>query len=245
MKVAIITSVFYPECSLGKFDLVKKVLNIIPDYAGVDYDLFIMNDGAEDHRLDEFIKSYDPRNHCKNIKYTCRENKGITKSLNELLSQVDESYDYICLLDLDVFVPVYWLKKCISVLDNNEEVGICGVLVEDELNFDFQTGVGQTKDGVLFSHAPNIGGACLVFRAEELKAYGWDETLTSDHIDAYILTRYRASGKTSYTILDRGYHPKELYESKQFIESKLERFQEQLPIFFGLINKLKKKDTKL
>jgi hypothetical protein len=35
MKVSIITSVFYPDHSLTKFDLVKKILNIIPDYAGI------------------------------------------------------------------------------------------------------------------------------------------------------------------------------------------------------------------
>ena len=149
MKVAIITSVYYPDHSKKKYDLIVKVLNNIPDYAGVDYDLYIMNDGAQDPRLHDFIKDYKPREHCKKITYTHRENKGITKSLNELLSQVDDSYDFICHLDLDVFVPVYWLKKCISVLKQNQSVGMCGVLVEDELDFDFKSGI--LRNGCMIS----------------------------------------------------------------------------------------------
>jgi hypothetical protein len=241
MKVAVITSVFYPDYSLTKFDLVKKVLGIIPDYAGVDYDLFIMNDGAQDPRLHDFIKDYKPKNHCKKITYTHRENKGITKSLNELLSQVDDSYDYICLLDLDVFVPVYWLKKCISVLNHSSDIGICGSLVQDKLSFDLETGIHQTNEKVLFCHVTSIGGACLVFRANELKSYGWDETLTSDHIDAYMLARYRIDGKGTYAILDRGYHPREIYESKEFRSMKLDRFDKELPVFYDVLNKLQER----
>jgi cellulose synthase/poly-beta-1,6-N-acetylglucosamine synthase-like glycosyltransferase len=252
MKVAIITSVYYPDDSLTKFDLVKKVLSIIPDYAGVDYDLFIMNDGVEDPRFHKFIKEYTPRGHYKNIKYTHRENKGITKSLNELLSQVDDTYDYICLLDLDVFVPVYWLKKCISVLNHNMEpgalgparplqnngIGICGVLVQDKLSFNLESNICQTKEQVLFSLVDSIGGACLVFRAKELKSYGWDETLISDHIDAYIISRYRVDGKTTFAILDRGYHPREIYESEKFRDRKLVSFQKELPKFYTILNNL-------
>lgn len=240
-KVALITSVYYPDYSLTKFDLVRKVLSIIPDYAGVDYDLFIMNDGAQDPRLHDFIKEYTPRGHCKNIKYTHRENRGITKSLNELLSQIDDTYDYICLLDLDVFVPVYWLKKCINVLEYSNEVGICGVLVEDKLSFDLQFGASQTKEGVLFCHVSSIGGACLVFRANELKNYGWDETLTSDHIDAYIIIRYRRDGRSTYAILDRGYHPRDIYESKEFRDKKLVSFQKELPKFYAILEDLNNK----
>lgn len=241
MKVAIITSVYYPDHSKKKYDLIVKVLNNIPDYAGVDYDLYIMNDGAEDSRIDSFMSSYSPKGFCKNITFTSRENKGITKSLNELLYQIDSSYDYICLLDLDTLVPVHWLKKCISVLNHSNEIGLCGVLVEDELPFDVQNGIRRTKEGVLFCHATSIGGACLVFRARELKAYGWDEQLTSDHIDAYMLTRFRLDGKTTQVILDRGYHPKELYESEQFIQMKKDRFHEELPNFYDVTKRLKDK----
>lgn len=239
MKTAIITSVYYPEYSKSKYDLVCKVLNNIPDYAGVDYDLFILNDGTEDSRLDLFMQSYKPTGFCKRVDYTSRENKGITKSLNELLSKLDSSYDYICLLDLDVFVPVYWLKKCISVLSEFNNVGICGALVQDKLHFDLRKGILQTKDSVLFSHVVSIGGACMVFRAEELKGYGWDEELVSDHIDAYMITRYRNDGKSTYAILDRGYHPRETYESKEYRDMKIERFHRELPKFHKIVGELK------
>jgi cellulose synthase/poly-beta-1,6-N-acetylglucosamine synthase-like glycosyltransferase len=240
MKVAIITSIFYPEDSKTKYDLVVKVLKTIPDYAGVDYDLFIMNDGTEDPRIHEFIQEYKPSGYCKNIRYTSRENKGITKSLNELLSQVDESYNYVCLLDLDILVPVHWLKKCISVLNNFSQVGVCGILVEDYLNFNTSLGMWETKDNVLFCNVSSIGGACLVFRSEELKAYRWDETLVSDHIDAYILTRYMTDRKGICAIFDRGFHPKDEYESEEFIKMKQERFERELPVFYDTIDKLKK-----
>lgn len=240
MNVAIITSIYYPQNSKSKYDLIVKVLNNIPDYAGVDYTLFVMNDGVEDSRIDSFLKNYKPRDFCKKIVVTSRENRGITNSLNELLDQVDSSYDYICLLDLDIFLPVYWLKKCISVLNDFDQVGVCGVLVEDYLNFNTSLGIMQTKDNVLFCNVPSIGGACLVFRAEELKAYRWDETLTSDHIDAYILTRYNMDGKGHVAILDRGFHPRDEYESEEFIKMKRERFEKELPIFYDIINKLKK-----
>lgn len=240
MKVAIITSVYYPDHSKKKYDLIVKVLNNIPDYAGVDYDLYIMNDGAQDPRLHDFIKDYKPREHCNKITYTHRENKGITKSLNELLSQVDDSYDFICHLDLDVFVPVYWLKKCISVLKQNQSVGMCGVLVEDELDFDFKSGILRNEEGVLYCHVKSIGGACLVFRAKELKHYGFDEDLVSDHVDAYIITRYRLDGKSSYSILERGAHEKQIYESPEYIKMKLDRFHKELPKFQQVVNKYKK-----
>jgi cellulose synthase/poly-beta-1,6-N-acetylglucosamine synthase-like glycosyltransferase len=237
MKVAIISSVFYPEYSKTKYDLIVKVLNNIPDYAGVDYDLFIINDGTEDPRFDNFMKTYKPDGFCKNVYYGSRENKGISKSLNELLSQIDDSYDYICHLDLDTLVPVHWLKKCISVLNHRDLIGLCGVLVEDELSFDIHNGIQMTEDGVLFCHVPSIGGACMVFRASELKSYGWDEDLVSDHIDAYIITRYRKDGKHTYSILDRGYHPKHLYESEDYIKMKIDRFEQQLPNFYNVIKK--------
>jgi hypothetical protein len=243
MKIAIITSVYYPDYSVSKYDLIRKVLGIIPDYAGIDYDLFLLNDGVEDDRFHEFMKGYKPRGFCKSINYTARENKGITKSLNELLSKVDSSYDFICLLDLDVFVPVYWLKKCVSVLSEFELVGICGSLVQDKLSFDLNTGISKTKDSVLFSHVESIGGACMVFRAKEVKDYGWDEELVSDHIDAYMITRYRNDGKSTYAILERGYHPREVYESERFRNMKLDRFEKELPKFYKVVNKLKKGRT--
>ena len=238
-KVAIITSVFYPEDSTSKFEIIKKVLNNIPDYAGVDYDLFIMNDGTPDERLEEYLLEYKPRDYCKNIYYTSRENKGIAKSLNELLNQIDDSYAYICHLDLDVLVPAHWLKKCIQVLDEFDQVGICGVLVEDKLNFDFRQGVLSTKSNNLFAPVIAIGGACLSFRAEELKSYMWDEHLTSDHVDAHILHTYRKGGQGTCAILDRGYHPRELYESPEYIERKRVRYMTELPKFYELHQELK------
>lgn len=238
-KVAIMTSVFYPEDSTSKFEIVKKVLNNIPDYAGVDYDLFIMNDGTPDERLEEYLLEYKPRDYCKNVHYTSRENKGITKSLNELLGQIDDSYEFICLLDLDVLVPVHWLKKCIQVLDEFDQVGICGVLVEDHLHFDFRQGILSTKSSNLFAPVFAMGGACLSFRAKELKNYMWDEYLTSDHIDAHMLHTYRKGGQTTCAILDRGYHPRELYESPEYVERKRERFMTELPKFYELHQELK------
>lgn len=239
MKVAIITSVYYPECSKSKYDLVCKVLNNIPDYAGIDYDLFILNDGTEDPRFNLFIKSYKPNGFCKKIIYTSRNNKGITKSLNELLSQIDDSYDYICSLDLDCLLPAHWLKKCINVLEDNDSVGICGVLVEDNLSFDLNLGIAQTSRGYLYSHVTSLGGACMVFRSVELKKYGFDEELVSDHIDAYIITRFRLDGKSTYAILDRGVHQKDLFESAEFINLKLARFKKELSNFYKVINKYK------
>jgi len=242
MKTAIITSVYYPENSNQKFNIVSSVLDNIPKYAGVDYDLFIVNDGTKDPRFEEFMKNYKPREFCKSIDYYSRENRGITKSMNELLARIDSSYDYICLINLDILVPVYWLKKCISVLKHDKKVGLCGVLVEDHLEFDLKNGIGQTKDSVLFSHVVSIGGACMVFRADELKGYGWDEdVLTSNHIDSYMISRYRMDGRSSYAILERGYHSRELYESKEFIDAKFARHESELPNFYKALDKVKNK----
>lgn len=240
MKVAVISSVYYPEISKGKYDIVTKAIKYLEDYAGVDYELFVMNDGTEDDRFDSFMTNYSNKGYCKDVHFTTRENKGITKSLNELLHQVDDSFDYICLLDMDTLLPVYWLKKCISVLKQNESVGMCGVLVEDELDFDFKSGILRSEEGVLYCHVNSIGGACLVFRAEELKHYGFDEDLVSDHVDAYIITRYRLDGKSSYSILERGAHEKQIYESPEYIQMKLDRFHKELPKFQQVVNKYKK-----
>jgi len=79
----------------------------------------------------------------------------------------------------------------------------------------------------------------MVFRAEELKGYGWDEELVSDHIDAYMITRYRNDGKSTYAILDRGYHPRETYESKEYRDMKMERFNRELPKFHKIVGELK------
>lgn len=240
MKVAVISSVYYPEISKGKYEIVTKAIKYLEDYAGVDYELFVMNDGTEDDRFESFMTNYSNKGYCKEVHYTSRENKGITKSLNELLHQVDDSFDYICHLDMDTFLPVYWLRKCISVLKGDEAVGVCGVLVEDYLNFNFNGGIRGNKDKVLYCPVPSIGGACLVFRAKELKNYKWDEDLTSDHVDAYILHRYLSDGKQVCAILDRGAHEKEVYESPEYIQMKNERFQKELPKFQQVTNKYKK-----
>ena len=202
----------------------------------------MINDGAEDPRFDEYMKEYSPKKYCKSVIYSCRENRGITKSLNELLSKVDESYTHICLLDLDVLLPVYWLKKCCGVLDHSSNIGLCGILVEDHLEPSLNEGVFKTKDNAMFANVNSIGGACLVFRAQEFKGYGFDETLISDHIDAYIISRYRIDGKKSCTLLERGHHPKEDYESAEFIALKLARYHETMPTFHDIFQRIGHQD---
>jgi len=170
------------------------------------------------------------------------ENKGISVTLNRLIDSLNSEYNYVCTLDLDVVLPPNWLLKCVKVLESYPAIGICGVLVENHLKDGIHNGIGIIPENpyIKFSVVDSIGGACLTFRASEIKSLKYSEDLRYAHIDAYITSKYRVNNYLVTALLDRGYHQDiKICESKEWIDTKYLNYDKELPTFHKLLMEMR------
>lgn len=242
-KIAIISPMYFPQDTRAKLFRIQKTLDLISDNAGVHFDFFTCIDGLDAESKKDYINIVNSTQgvYLNNKKIISNEsNQGLSVSLNKLLAQVDDSYTHICTIDLDVQLPPNWLRKCVAVLDQEPTIGVCGVLVEDYLKNNIERAFGFVKSepSIQFTLVPSIGGACLVFRCIQLKNFGYSESLRLHHIDAYILSKFMTNNYHISAILDRGYHPKELYESTNWMSLKTQQHQEELPKFYELLKEM-------
>lgn len=240
IKAAIISPVYFPKSSYVKLNTIKRTLDSISYNTGINFDFYTCIDGLDEENEKLFIDLVNNFSgpFVGNKKIIKNEkNEGISVSLNRLLDELDSSYTHVCTLDLDVQLPPNWLDKCCKVLNANPAVGVCGVLVEDFLRNNIEKFIGAVPghEHIQFTIVDSIGGACLVFNANKLKEFKYDESLKICHVDAYILSKYLSKNYLICAIMDRGYHAvKESFESSEWIESKKEFFQKELSIFYKL-----------
>jgi len=91
--------------------------------AGVDFDLFITDNGSTDPKTIEWGKKIAK-------KHTANEyNMGNPYALNRMIADT-LGYDYIVKLDNDILLPENWLVDTLEVFDKIREVGMLGWVIE-------------------------------------------------------------------------------------------------------------------
>jgi GT2 family glycosyltransferase len=190
----------------NRLNLTKETLRNIFLFAGIDFTLFWADDNSTDETK-EFLESLNPSNYCTNIvKYKYFDNKGKSVRLNNILRDIyTKDYDYFCVIDNDLLLPLNWLKDCVSILQEDNSVGICGVLVEPNLIKDNSKCFGFAPKYIITSL---MGGACMVWGnsiktkigvfCEDYGFYG--------HEDADFTYRCRLVGLTTVFLHNMGIH---------------------------------------
>ena len=116
-KVSVVMSVF------DKPDAVRKTINSVLDQRGVDFELIVINDGAEQSVVDVLQSFSDVR-----IKVFNNPNQGLTKSLIEGCNKA--IYDNIARIDVDDRMLENRLRLQAQVLNKEHEVGLVTSYVE-------------------------------------------------------------------------------------------------------------------
>ena len=116
-KVSVVMSVF------DKPDAVRKTINSVLDQRGVDFELIVINDGAEQSVVDVLQSFSDVR-----IKVFNNPNQGLTKSLIEGCNKA--IYDNIARIDVDDRMLENRLRLQAQVLNEEHEVGLVTSYVE-------------------------------------------------------------------------------------------------------------------
>lgn len=125
-KLAVIMSLYKND----KFKYFKKAIDSILAQTFTEFDLFIQCDGVVEEECRKYISSLED----KRVFFRERlKNKGLAKSLNELLSQevLPKNYEYIARMDADDICVPNRFEKQISFLETNNAVDIMGGFIEE------------------------------------------------------------------------------------------------------------------
>lgn len=161
--------------------------------AGMDFDLFITDNGSSDKRIVEWGKRVAH-------KHTANEtNMGNPYALNRMIKDALE-YDYIVILGNDILLPSNWLIHALTALQVHN-VGMVGWMLEGKKHLS-----RFFKDGVEFEiDESNVVIGSTVMRREVIDKIGylnefskfghWDATFSmrvSRHFDCFYMARERA-----------------------------------------------------
>ena len=153
IELSIIIPVF------GKLDFLARALYSIQEaQIGLRYEVIVVDDAGPEKVRDMFSKD--------NAGFKLFENKhnlGFTGTCNAGAKQANGKY--LCFLNSDTVVTDYWADRCVSVLEENDDIGIVGsrLIYED--------GTLQESGGGIFQggHAENIGKSA--FASESIFRY--------------------------------------------------------------------------
>ena len=178
----------------------KQCLDSILNDSYPNKEIVIINDGSSDDS-DKVIKEWIDKNQTKiKIKYKSRENRGLTKTLNELLAWSEGEFittlasdDY--LIDGGLEKRYNYLKKhpnkyavfgdCISVDSNNNllhDSALFGLKNANRVNL-------QTDDGIQKEFITNFSmpGPVLLIRRDYYKKFGnYNEQMYMEDFDLYL-----------------------------------------------------------
>ena len=101
---------------------IKKCLDSIESFKKLDYEIFVVDNGS----IDNTVKILKENNNNK-IHVDCLEkNLGTTISRNIALKKIDDSFDYVSVLDSDTIVNENAFINLIDKLKKDESIGIIG-----------------------------------------------------------------------------------------------------------------------
>lgn len=96
---------------------IEKLLDSILEDSYENKEIILINDGSKD-KSDEVVKNWITRNKNVNINYLSRENKGLHKTLNELISLSNGKY--ILNIASDDYLINDTISKRVEVLEKNQ-----------------------------------------------------------------------------------------------------------------------------
>lgn len=117
-----LVTVCIPAYNHEKFvaDSIKSII----DQTYQNIELYIVNDGSTDNSHEEISKLNDAcKNRFVNFEYINRENRGLTPTLNEVLSKC--SGEYFMMMASDDIALKDKIEKQVNCLNENSEYGIC------------------------------------------------------------------------------------------------------------------------
>jgi glycosyltransferase involved in cell wall biosynthesis len=147
MKVSILL------LTIDRYEITKRCVDQALQNAGVDYELLCADNGSQDSRVIEYIKSLNPAVHVLNS-----ENKGIAPMHNFLLSQA--TGDYFVLIGNDILLPDGWLKALVESYPCVRNAGIAGIHCVEKLH-----PAEKLNNGMVIHPGPNVFGTMFFGRA--------------------------------------------------------------------------------
>ena len=122
---AVIMSLYHND----KFDYVSQAINSILNQTYSDFDFYIQYDGHVKDDVDLYLSSLsDTRIHI----YKRDENRGLAKSLNELLAVVMPlNYQFIARMDADDISTLDRFEKQVNYLQNHPNIDVVGGAINE------------------------------------------------------------------------------------------------------------------
>ena len=146
-----------------------------------DFEFLILDDGSTD-RSAEILRSYAAQD--ARIRLTRRENRGLTRSLNELLSQAQG--EFIARMDADDIALPDRLARQVEFLQNSPQIVCVGTAQDwidedgDKLHHWQPTGDNAELQALMLSGQNHLcHPSALIRREAMLKVGGYDESLRS------------------------------------------------------------------
>ena len=171
-KIAVICN------TMNEYHKAKMGLGVTLRNAGMDFDLFVWDNGSDNDRIKDLLKDFNP----KFLHYS-EENVGNPVSYNQMLLRVKEQgYDYVAMIAPDMVMPNRWLELYLNIYEKAELKGLLG----------YNWGMMQQKQMEVVNDVPleycDYVFGCWFFSAdfldtvgyinEEYKMYGkWDSDL--------------------------------------------------------------------
>lgn len=188
--ISVIMSVYNAEKYLR--ESIESILN----QTFKDFEFIIIDDGSTDRSKEIILSFKDPR-----IKLVSRENRGLTKSLNEAIKQ--SVGKYIARMDADDISEKDRFEKQINFLETNPDIYLCGTWARSidesgailgELKYPPQTSDEIKK--YLIRHNPFIHSTVMFKKGLVDKVGFYDEKFL--HVEDYELwTRVVPKFKTA------------------------------------------------
>ncbi|QFR48661.1 glycosyltransferase [Sulfurimonas lithotrophica] len=181
-------------------DYIYKTLDSVLEDKYSNKEIVIINDGSSNPNDSNITKWIDKNSEIIKIKYIKRENKGLTKTLNELISLAKGKYILLCASD-DYLIN-NTIKSRVDILENNPDkyLLLSDAIVIDENNniiyesslFDLYKGKKENyfnDDGLKTEITSNwsVAGATHLIRKELYDLVGlYDENLLVEDYDFFL-----------------------------------------------------------
>lgn len=234
-KIAILLSTH------NRLSLTKETIHNVFSFAGIPFHLFWVDDNSNDETK-QYLNMALPYGYCTEIsKYDYHDNFGKAIRLNAILRDLyKKDFSHFCIIDNDVLLPLNWLKDCVSILDEDSSVGICGVLVEPSLLKDNIKAFGLAPKYILTSL---MGGACMVWGTSVKDKVGvfCEDYGFYGHEDADFTYRCRAVGLTTVFLHNMGIHLGIESLDNNYKKTKMDSFYNSKSLLFDNMNKYSNK----
>lgn len=121
--------------------LLSSILEDVKELDG-DKDIIIIDDGSTDNSKLVIQNWIDNQDGFIKIKYITRENKGLTVTLNELISYSDSEYLRLCASD-DILIPTSTNIMLQIFNQNNNLLAVCGdgIIIDENSNKIFDSSI--------------------------------------------------------------------------------------------------------